>query len=807
MSFLKLMLRHFLRKKLFALINITGLGVGLAGVLLLALYIHDEWSIDRQHPQVQDKYRLETTLTAGNEILEIDASLPPIAPLLAANFPEVVDTTRFLTGRPYVTTEGGGTGFYENRLAFADPNIGTFFSFDWLRGDPATALSAPDSIVLTPAFARKYFGDADPLGRILVLDGKLSLRVTGVIADTSLDSHIDVEAFAPMAALQNLYGENSLKDWFGLGIATYVQLRPGTDMETLWPAIDTLLNDTQPSESRQLFAPRYRPLQDVHLATRDNPTAPRTRLDDAVILLSISLAILVVACINFVNLATARSTERQKEIGIRKVAGSGRWPIFLQHMGESVAMVLLALFLATGISELSLPVINAYTGKQLALFDEGFWIFGLLAGLAVAVLAGFYPALYLSRFRPLAVLRQRQREGSGIFALRNLLVIFQFTIAIIALVAGAVMMQQLNFAKTRDFGFDMRDVFVIENNPGEHWDSFRQAVTSKTGIEEVSAGLSRPFRSIATSARVRYDGGEAAGTNLSQFRVDFGYFELFDVPLLAGRYFSPQFGVDRQSLLTDENPHPELNIILNEAMAQRLGWTPESALGRRFEISAGPAPDFERSHVGTVIGVVADMYVDSIQREVVPQFYFVPVNVASLDFIFLKLRAGSEPEQITQVESIWRELYPDTPMNAYMLEEKFREEYQREERQLALLGAFAFLAVFISCIGLIGLATYATEQRIKEVGIRKTVGASVWQIVVLFSSDFSKLVLIANVIAWPVAYVAMSRWLENFAYRIDLTPVIFIGSGLIALCIAWVTVGGTAAKAANAKPVLALRYE
>lgn len=805
MSFLKLMLRHFIRKKLFTLINVVGLGVGLAGVLLLALYVQDEWSIDKQHPQVKNKYRLETTLHAGAEVLEIDASLPPIAPLLEANFPEIAATTRFLTGRPYVTADGTDAGFYEASFAFADGNIAEFFRFDWLQGNPATALQAPDSVVVTPIFARKYFGDADPMGRVLVLDGKVSLRVTGLIADTSLDTHIDVDAFAPMAALQNLWGEEALQDWFGLGMAVYVELREGVDMAELWPEMDALLGQTMPPAPRQLFEPRYRPLADVHLATRQNPAAQRTRLDDAFILLSISLAILLVACVNFVNLATARASDRQKEIAIRKVAGSAQWQIFLQHMMESVAMALLALLLALGISELSLPVINAYTGKELSLLGASVWLLALMLG--VAMLAGFYPALYLSRFRPMVVLRQKQREQGGLLALRNLLVIFQFAVAIVAIVASVVMLQQLNFAKTREFGFDMRDVFVIENNPGDRWENFKQGVRSRAGVEEITAATSRPFRSIATSALVRYEGEDTAGVNLSQFPVDFGYFELFDVPLLAGRYFSPQFGADRVNPASADNPHPEFNVILNESMVERLGWTPETALGRRFEMNAAQTPDFAQSLVGTVIGVAADMYVDSVQREVVPQFFVVPVTAASLDFLFIRLNPENSGPAMKQIETVWRELYPDTPMNAYMLEDKFEEVYQREEKQLALLGAFAFLAVFISCIGLIGLATYATERRIKEVGIRKTVGASVWQIVVLFSSDFSKLVLIANVIAWPVAYVAMNRWLEQFAYRIDLTPLVFIGSGLIALCIAWVTVGGTAAKAASAKPVLALRYE
>jgi putative ABC transport system permease protein len=352
----------------------------------------------------------------------------------------------------------------------------------------------------------------------------------------------------------------------------------------------------------------------------------------------------------------------------------------------------------------------------------------------------------------------------------------------------------------------MNGVLVLENEAGAQWEAFQQAIRNRTGIEQVSAALSRPFEGIASSSMVRYEGAEAP-VNLSQFPVDYGFFELYGVELLAGRLFSRDFGTDRQVQSTEANPHPEMAVVLNQAMVEQLGWTPDSALGKTLEMNTAAGADFSQSIVGTVIGVVADMYMDPIQRPVVPRFFYVPEDITQTNFLFLKLPAGERNAQVQQVDAIWSELYPDTPLNAYMLEDKFAQVYQREERQLALLSAFASLAVFISCIGLIGLATYATELRVKEVGIRKTVGASVWQIIVLFSADFSRLVLISNVIAWPIAYVAMSRWLENFAYRIDLTPLIFIGSGLIALSIAWVTVGGTAAKAANARPVLALRYE
>ncbi|HWK53487.1 MAG TPA: ABC transporter permease, partial [Hyphomicrobiales bacterium] len=429
---IKVFFRHLLKKKLLTLINILGLSVGLSSVLLLTLYVQDEMAKDHQHPAAEYKYRIGTVITTGGEVLEADRTAPPAVPLLQANFSEITEGTRYFRGRFYVSTEeGDGQGFYEDRIGFADTTIGSFFSFLWKQGNPETAWKERNSIVLTESLAQKYFPQGAAVGKVLLLDNSLALTVTGIIRDPTLDSHIDLQAIAPMEAASSLRPPDFLQSWFNLEFFSYVRLQPGVEMAALWPAMAALIESNMPDMARQLFDPSYTPLTDVYLDTTLNPGMQRTRFDDVRMLIGISLAILLIACINFVNLATARSVDRQKEIAIRKVTGAGQRLIFAQYMLESCCLVLLALLLAMGITELSLPLVNGFTEKQLSLATAGdFWLLALGIGVATTLLAGAYPAFYLSGFRPLLLFRQKQKAAAGFFSLRNLLVLFQFAIAI-----------------------------------------------------------------------------------------------------------------------------------------------------------------------------------------------------------------------------------------------------------------------------------------------------------------------------------------------------------------------------------------
>jgi len=792
------------RQSLFTVINVLGLSVGLASCLLIALYVLDEFSYDTQHAGAERLYRISSFLVGVEQggRTPIPSASPLAGPLLQENFPEVEASTRIAAEPVYLSL--GEQGDYEEDVRFVDRNFFDFFRFDWLRGDAATALAEPASIVLTQSLASKYFGATDPVGHELQLRKAGTLKVTGVIRDLQR-THLSGTAFVNLGMLEPL-APGALETWFGSGFQVYVRLRDGASFTQLQPAFHAFLERQMPPAAMALYDPDSMPLRDIHLS---EPQAlglnGSSKREELLALLLVCAGLLAIACINFVNLATARSSERGKEIAMRKVMGAGRGQVFLQHMGESALLVGFALLLGLGIAELALPALNAFSGKELNLAGTASVLLAIGGlGFVVTLLAGAYPALYLSAFTPAAIFRPPATAKQGGYGFRNLLVVLQFAIAIVLIVATWVIQQQVQYGKGIELGFNKDQVLVVENPLGESAATVRERWRSEAGARYVSSTMNPPFKPIATSIPVRHE-GKPDGENLSFFMTDFDYFELFEADFIAGRAFSPRFGSDQLVQPTEANPHTLAALVLNQAMVAKQGWTAEEALGKRIELNWNE--DYSRSILGEVIGVVANMRVDSLRREVVPLLYMIPANPADLGYTLVKISANDVGAALRAIDAVWREIHPAEPIKCYFLDTEFQRVYAAEEAQASLLATFALLAIGISCLGLFGLAAFTTHRRGKEVGIRKILGGSTWAIVRLLTTDFSRLVLAANLIAWPLAYVAMSRWLENFAYRIDLTPIIFIGSGAIALCIAWVTVGGTAAKAASAKPVLALRYE
>jgi putative ABC transport system permease protein len=802
---LKIFIQTLARNRLFSLINVLGLSIGFASCLLISLYVMDEFSYDTQHPAADRIYRLSSFLVGVEQggRMPIPSASPLVGPLLQQNFPEVEAFTRIAEEPVYLSLDEQGD--YEEGLRFVDANFMTFFHFDWLQGDATTALAQPDSIVLTETLARKYFGSANPMGRELNLKDSGPLKVSGVIRDLTR-THLSGTAFVSLNALERLVPE-ALQTWFGARFQVYLRLREGVAFAQLQPALYDFLERQMPPAANALYDPNSIGLREIHLSgPQFLELSGGGKRQEIVALMLVCVAVLGIACINFINLTTVKSSERGKEIAMRKVLGARRGQIFWQHMGESGLLVVFALVLGVVVAELALPLLNAFSGKAMSLTEAPVLLTSLLgfAGL-VALLAGAYPALYLSAFVPTVVLKALRSSKPGGYSLRNLLVVLQFAIAIVLIVATSVIYQQVQYGKTLDLGFDKDQVLVIENPLGDNWSIVKERLLREAGASVVSGAMNRPFKPIATSIAARHEGGDPQGENRSFFMVDFDYFELFGAKLLAGRSFSATFGTDRQVQPTEADPHPSAALVLNRAMVEQMGWAPEEAVGKTFELNW--SEDYAQSIMGEVVGVIDDMRVDSLRREVVPLLYLVPASIAGLQYALVKIPAANIPETLRSIDAIWREVYPEQPINRYFLDTAFQSLYSAEEKQISLLAIFAALAIAISCLGLFALATFTADKRGKEVGIRKTFGGSTWAIVLLLTRDFSKLVLLANLIAWPIAYLAMSRWLENFAYRIDLTPLLFIGSGAIALCIAWVTVAGTVAKAASQRPVLALRYE
>jgi len=814
LSHLKIALRNFLRHRIYSVINLLGLAVSLGACLLITLYIADESSYDRQHPDATRIYRFSQTYTALDEPIYLDTAMPQTGPLLQQRFVEVEEFARMLR-MTRVLSDGEGN-YTEERLQLVDPTISGFIGFDWLQGDPATALTEPFSVVLTETLAHRYFGAQSPLGKTLQMgegdDDEHLLQVTGVVADLPRNTTFTGQIFLSMSSAALLQGQQWLEDWNNVNFATYLKLQPQADMRELEPELFAYLLQSMPEKMRGEWDFSTLKLTDIHLHAPLPGPGQRSSGNYAklLILTTIGAGLLLIAAINFVNLSTARSLKRSTEVAVRKAIGSSRRQLIQQFMGESCLMVVLAFLLAVALAEIALPGLNAFTDKTmllgtfLASWPAVLSILALI--LLLALLAGAYPAFYLSSLSS-ATAAGRTLAG-GILSFRNLLVIFQFAIAVVLVIAALVVQAQVQYGKNIELGFTKDQVLILEapgnGSVGSAWPAFKAELLRHPGISAATAASVRPFEVFVSQRDTRHEGGEASQP-LTQIRVDYDFFETYEVPLLAGRTFDEAYGSDRVVQPNDANPHGSGSFILNRAAVDALGWQVEEATGKWFEVD--DSNDFSRTVRGLVVGVVENMRIDSLREAIKPSFYWLAPDQRYLDTIALRLGGGTLPQTLAYIDDTWGRFYPGQPISRAFVDDDFQALYEEEERFGQLLSAASMLTVLISCLGLFGLASFLVERKTKEIGVRKVMGGSVLGIVWLLTSEFSRLVLLSNIIAWPIAYLAMRRWLESFAYRVDLTPLIFIGSGTIALCIAWVTVGGIAAKAASAKPVLALRYE
>ncbi len=818
-NYLDVAFRGFLANKLFSFINVFGLAVGLASAILIGLYVADELSYDRFHPDADRTYRIGREIYPREDFAGLYmATVPPIAAeQLQQDYPEIEIAARARPNPGLLAR--GDVAFYEDAILYADPTLVDIIGFEWLAGDPATALTAPTSIVLTESLARKYFGAEPALGQTLTYENTLDLTVSGVIRDLPDNTHLRADALRSVDVFLDRLSEMNRTQWAGNMMHTYVRLAPGVDMEALaatFPAfIDRHIPPTEGfGESSEVSGISAMKIADIHLqsALQNEMSAPGS-MATVVSLATVAFGIVLIACFNFMNLSTARSVLRGKEVGIRKTIGAERKHLVLQFMGESLGMALLATVLAIVLVEISLPAFNAFSGKALAfdvLVNPRLQAALALLVLGVGLVAGSYPALYLSSFKPAQVLKSRVSFGLRDVVFRNLLVVLQFSISIVLVIATAVVGMQMRYTRELDLGFDKEQVVVLSGSPTQgltsRWEALREELLKHPEVVSVTASSVLPGVENLNDNFGRVQGApNADGLVLRTMMVDYDFFETYRIDLLAGRPFSTDFAADR--LPPQASAETTGNFILNESAVRAFGWTPEEAVGQLFELGFVGAAGVK----GTIVGVATDSNFETVRLTVKPLIYMLGQQGQRTFPVFnggaIRITGNDLIGTLAHIDSAWQRVIPDFPLSRRFLSDDFEAIYQDDTRLGQLFTSFAGLAIFIACLGLFGLATFNAQRRIKEIGVRKVMGGSVWSIVWLLTSNFSRLVLVSNLVAWPVAYFAMERWLENFAYRIDLTPLVFIGSGLIALCIAWVTVGGTAAKAANQKPVLALRYE
>ncbi|MBO0930846.1 ABC transporter permease [Fibrella aquatilis] len=805
-NYLKIAWRNLVRNKAFSAINIVGLAVGLATCLLIGLFVLDELSYDRFNEKADRIVRVwfEGKIQ-GNSVNEAHV-MPPVAATLRANYPDVQEATRLRRmGTPDITY--GQKTFRNNDVAFVDANFFHVFTLPLLKGDPKTALTQPNTVIVTQAFAQTYFGNADPMGKVITLktDNK-PYTVTGLIDRVPSNAHFHFDVFASLASLPDA----SAPDWMRSEYFTYLVLPDGYDyrqLEAKLPQVVEKYISPQLQQAMGMTISQFRqkgnnlslhlqPLTDIHLhGDFTGDLSPVGDIRYVYLFGAIALFMLLIACINFMNLSTATATKRAREVGVRKVMGSSKWGLVGQFMGESVLLTVVSLLLAVGLVWATLPFFGRLAGKTLSLnFLATPWLLLVVIGFGglVSLLAGLYPSVVLASFKPVAVLKGAgnlagTKRGVG---LRGGLVVFQFLVSIILMVGATVVYRQLQFIQDKKLGYDKEQVIVLPETGylGQQEAFFRDQLRQDSRIAHVSASGYLPAGPSNNNNFVVYPDGKSTQVVMTlRYDVDDQYLPAMGMQLVAGRNFSPAFATDSSG------------AILNQTAAQALG------LGRN-PLGHTISQNDNRGGVRTyrVIGVVRDFHFRSLRERISP---LVMVLDKSPGTLIVKARATDVASLLATMQQQWAALMPDRPFAYSFLNERYQETYVAERRTGQILGFFAGLTIFVACLGLFGLATFTAEQRTKEIGVRKVLGASVLSVVALLSKDFLKLVLVAIVIASPLAWYAMTWWLQDFAYRINIEWWVFTLAGLLAVGIALLTVSFQSVKAALMNPVKSLRSE
>jgi len=789
-NYLKIAFRNLLRHKLYSLINVLGLALGMACCLLIVLFVQDELSYDKFHKKAEQIYRVAKIERRNDELVNYPLIFPVVAPKLREEFPEVLNAVRF-DPQLSILISREGRQFLEQRFFYADSNVFDVFTFPLVKGDPKTALKEPYTLVLTEEMAEKYFAKEDPLGQTLTIDNNRDFKITGILKNIPHNSHLKFDFLASMAteeAENPRYGK--LWAW---SCYTYLILPrdyPPSELEKKLP--DFILRNRN-EQAAKAWTFYLQPLTKIHLHSNlGYEIEPNGDIKYIYIFSGIGFFILLIACINFMNLATARSSNRAKEVGVRKVLGADRSQLAKQFLGESLVLSLVALPLAVAAAEIFLPAFNALTDKAVSTsyLSNPAVVLGLIGIVFfVGVISGSYPAFFLSAFHPSQVLRGKLRAGVKSSFFRRILVVVQFSISIVLIVGTVIIRSQLDFIRNKKLGFDKEHVVVIRVDQPEmrkRYEPFRRDLLQKPGTVSVTGSTSFPGINPSLSLFVPEGAEDKKSLTLRNVFVDYDFIKTFGMEMKEGRDFSRDFQTDASQA-----------FIINETAAREFGW--ESAAGKKLT-------DLDRGS-GYVIGVLKDFHFRSKHQKIEPLVLSIRPDERYIYFISMKFGQADVREILSFLKEKWKEYSPGRPLDYFFLDENFDKLYRAEERLSQIFSAFSFLAIFIACLGLFGLAAFTAEQRTKEIGIRKALGASAANIALLLSKEFTKWVIVANIIAWPLAYFAMSRWLQNFAYRISIGLWMFFLGASLALVIAFITVSFQAVKAALANPVDALRFE
>ena len=808
LNYLKIAFRNLLRNKTYSLINILGLSLGVACCLLLTLYIQDEFSFDRHHNRLNDLYRITTQISSVKGMDNMRTTSPPIAMTLWEEIAEIESAARVLNppGVALNLIKYEDQIFYETNGFIADSTVFDILTYDFTEGNPRTSLIEANSVVISDQLAKKLFGNESALDKsIFISQGgpEANFKITGVFKARS-NSHVVANFFVSMTS--GGWGEFLRKDpeasneWAGQNfVPAYVKLIPGHNRESVIKKMNEVLIKYGTEDLKALGMTKtlsLEPVKDIYLKSDigQNP-----RIIYIYVIASIAVFILLIGCINFMNLSTAKATHRAAEIGIRKVMGAFRSSLIRQILGEAMVIVILSMLISIMMVQISLPFFNQLTGKSISFGTENLAYFSLaIAAVTIitGVIAGSYPAFYISSFQPAEVLKGKFRMTNSSGWLRRSLVVFQFVVAI-TLVSGMIIIsKQLKFMQEKDLGFDAQARIVIPlrtESAQNSYEALQSELQKNSRIKMVSAAEYIPGSRIWSDMMFYTEGGNMDHTVLNRRNlIDFGYIELLDIPLIAGRTFSGDRKMESEAR----------NVIINRTSAKQFGIDPEIIVGQHIYFHWQG-----KLYTHTVVGVMEDFHQTSLKEEIEPVIFEINKDPKKYENIIASVQTGNFEQTLATIEKIWKSQVQDAPFEYTFLDDRIQKQYNDDIKVGTIITSFTLIALLISCLGLYGLSSYMAERRFREIGVRKVMGASVNQIMALMSVEFLKLVIIAFIISVPVASYVMNRWLEDFAYRITIDSFVFIVAGAGALIIALLTISFESMKAAVRNPVESLRSE
>ncbi len=802
-NYLTVAFRNITRQKLFSLVNIFGLAIGIASCMIIFLWVSDELSYDNFHSNADNIYRVERDVTSENNGGRWPITSGTYGPALVSDYPDILNYTRLW--RRELTFTDFRNSYHRLPLFAADNSLLEIFDFTLDKGDPASALTRPNTMVLTAEKAKLLCGDANAVGKTVAVDwgGEvLELEITGILRELPENSHIHFDILVSIPT----YSPNIFSRWGGNFVYTYVLLSETASVTELESGFTDFIKkylspvyaeafdfDFDISERMQL---KLQPVTEIHL----NPSPqwevqPQGSLETVYIFASVAVLILIIACINFMNLSTARASKRAKEVGVRKSIGAINNQLWKQFLSESVCLALLSLIIAVIIMFITLPFFNELSGKSFS-FDSVFELQNLtvliLLTIATGMLAGIYPAFYLTAFSPVQVLKGRLSKGSGKSAIRKGMVFFQFIISTSLIITTLVVYKQMSFIQNRELGFDKENLITIptmNRRIADNLEAFREELMRNPGIGGTAFSGRLPGDLYYGDTVFERNDTEDQ-ENLTYIFTGFDFIDLYDMEIIAGRDFSRDFGTDSTGA-----------FILNESAVRRYGLTPEEAIGKELRDLSGMNDD--KFH--TITGVVKDFHFKSMHREIEGLVIWLSPYIKRN--LSIRLLPGDIPSTLSFIEESWNNMFPGEQFEFRFIDARLNELYHREIKMKNIFFVFSSLSIFVACLGLFGLAAFTAEERTKEIGIRKAIGASSAGVVIMLSKEFTRWVIFANLIAWPVSWYFMDKWLQSFAYRTDMGWLVFALSGVVALVFALLTVSWQAIKAARANPVVSLRYE